>query len=62
MTCDKFKEFFKKFDVVYAKLKQRDKALQLFKHYHEKLKDLKEKHLVNTSSIARDPTKLAKEE
>ena len=47
---------------MYALLKQRDKAFDLFKHYFDKTKQLKEDNSVSRSSMAKDPTKLAKEE
>jgi len=46
-TSDKFSQFFSKFDVIYKRLKERDKALEKVKHYHEKLKKLKEQNLVS---------------
>lgn len=61
-TCDQFKVYFSKFDEIYGLLKQRDKAFDLFKHYFEKMKQLKEENQVSRSSMAKDPTKLAKEE
>lgn len=41
-TCDQYKAFFAKFDVIYVKLKQRDKSLETFKHYFEKLRKMRE--------------------
>ena len=41
-TCDQYKVFFSKFDVIFAKLKQRDKSLETFKHYFEKIRKLRE--------------------
>lgn len=41
-TCDQFRVFFGKFDVIFNKLKQRDKSLETFKHYFEKLRKIKE--------------------
>lgn len=41
-TTDQFKVFFSKFDVIFAKLKLRDKALETFKHYFEKMRKLRE--------------------
>ena len=61
-TCDQFKVYFQKFDEIYAILKQRDKAFDLFKHYFDKMKQLKEDNTVSRSSVAKDPTRLAKEE
>lgn len=61
-TCDKFNQFFAKFEIISKRLKERDKALEKVKHYHEKLKTLKEQNLVSQSSLTKDPAKLAKEE
>ncbi len=65
-TCDQFKVFFTKFDVIYVKLKQRDKSLEKFKYYFEKVRKLREdnKHKKNNLSgaAAIDPAKLSKEE
>lgn len=41
-TCDQFKLYFGKFDVIFLKLKQRDKSLTTFVHYYEKLRKIKE--------------------
>ena len=62
LTCDKFNQFFAKFEIIYKRLKERDKALEKVKHYHDKLKTLKEQNLVSQSSLSKDPAKLAKEE
>lgn len=61
-TCDKFNQFFGKFEIIFKRLKERDKALEKVKHYHDKLKTLKEQNLISQSSLSKDPTKLAKEE
>jgi hypothetical protein len=61
-TCDKFNQFFAKFEIIFKRLKERDKALEKVKHYHEKLKTLKEQNLISQSSLSKDPAKLAKEE
>lgn len=60
-TCDQFRVYFAKFDVIFAKLRQRDKSLDTFKHYFEKLRKMKEDKSVR-SSVALDPARLAKEE
>ena len=41
-TCDLFKAFFIKFDVIFDKLKQRDKSLAKFIHYFEKVRKLRD--------------------
>ena len=65
-TCDQYKVFFSKFDMIFAKLKQRDKSLETFKHYFEKIRKLREdlQHIKKnlTGAAAMDPAKLQKEE
>jgi hypothetical protein len=60
-TSEQFRVYFAKFDVILAKLKLRDKSLETFKHYFEKIRKMKEDRSVR-SSVALEPAKLAKEE
>jgi hypothetical protein len=53
-TCEQFRVYFSTFDVIYAKLKQRDKSLEVFKHYFEKLRKLKEDRSVRNSQTSLD--------
>lgn len=66
ITSQQFKEFFQKFDVMFMKLKQRDKSLASFKHYFDKIRSLREEHhhiIKNmTGAAAPDPAKMAKDE
>jgi hypothetical protein len=64
-TSDQFKVFFAKFDMIFSKLKTRDKSLEVFKHYFDKVKKMREDFKFNKSQAgasAVDPAKLGKEE
>jgi hypothetical protein len=59
-TCDQFRAFFAKFDMIYDKLKTRDKALAKFIHYFEKLRKIKEDRSVR-NSVGGDSGKVSKD-
>jgi hypothetical protein len=59
-TCDQFRAFFAKFDVIYDKLKTRDRALAKFIHYFEKLRKIKEDRSVR-NSVAGDVSRASKD-
>eukprot|EP00347_Sterkiella_histriomuscorum_P008038 403346612 len=58
-TCLLFKTITTKFEIFHIKLKNRDKALETFKHYHEKMEKLKQDSYVKSKSG--DPSVAAKD-
>ena len=57
---ESFRGYFGKFKPLHAKLKQRDKAQDSFKHYYEKLKKLK-KAASDSRGLQRPPQQMAKD-